>query len=121
MLYLPAYMESQLLLLPLPSQTLAKVVLMPNRSVISLASAFLTLEAAHASHEWSNAQSQTFLGTIKKWGNSFWLANTSEKVAARLDNPSMANHFVDQKVKVIGTIDVSSNRIAVEAITPCAR
>jgi hypothetical protein len=96
---------------------------MPNRSVIPLASAFLTLEAAHtASHQWSkNTQSQTFLGTIKKWGDSFWLANTSEKVAARLDDPSMANHFVNQRVKVIGTIDVSSNRIAVEAITPCAR
>jgi len=96
---------------------------MPNRSVISLASAFLTLEAAdNASHRWSNnTQSQTFLGTIKKWGDSFWLANTSEKVAARLDDQSMANHFVNQKVKVIGTIDVSSNRIAVETITPCAR
>jgi hypothetical protein len=96
---------------------------MPNRSVISLASAFLTLEAAdNASHQWSNnTQSHTFLGTIKKWGDSFWLANTSEKVAARLDDQSMANHFVNQKVKVIGTIDVSSNRIAVETITPCAR
>jgi len=96
---------------------------MPNRSVISLASAFLTLEAAHTpSRPWSNnTQSQTFLGTIKKWGNSFWLANTSEKVAARLDDQSTANQFVNQRVKVIGTIDVSSNRIAVEAITPCGR
>ncbi len=95
---------------------------MQNRFVIPLASLFLTLEAAHTpSHPWShNTQNQTFLGTIKKWGDSFWLANTSEKVAARLDNPSMANHFVNQRVKVIGTIDVSSNRIAVEAITPCA-
>jgi len=58
--------------------------------------------AAHtASHPWSNnTQSQTFLGTIKKWGDSFWLANTSEKVAVRLDDPSTANHFVNQRVKV---------------------
>jgi len=96
---------------------------MPNRLAISVASAFLTLEAAHTPGDpWShNTQNQAFLGTIKKWGDSFWLANTSEKVAARLDNPTMANNFVNQRVKVIGTIDVSSNRIAVEAITPCAR
>ena len=115
-------MESQLLLLQLnPSQSLAKVVLMQNRLVIPLASAFLTLEAAHTlSNPWShNTQNQRFLGTIKKWGDSFWLANTSEKVAARLDNPSLANRFVNQRVTVVGTIDVSSNRIAVEAITPC--
>jgi hypothetical protein len=104
-----------------PNQSLAKVVLMQNRLVIPLASAFLTLAAAHnPSHPSShNTQPQTFLGTIKKWGDSFWLANTSEKVAARLDNPSMASHFVNQRVKVIGTIDLSSNRIAVEAIAPC--
>jgi hypothetical protein len=96
---------------------------MPNRSVISLASAFLTLEAADSPGDpWSHStENQTFLGTIKKWGDTFWLANTSERVAARLDNPSMANHFVNQRVKVTGTIDVSSNRITVEAITPCAR
>ena len=95
---------------------------MQNRLVIPLARAFLTLAAAHSpSHPWShNTQNRTFLGTIKKWGDSFWLANASEKVAARLDNPSLASPFVNQRVKVIGTIDVPSNRIAVEAITPCA-
>lgn len=91
---------------------------MQNRIVIPLADAFLTLDAAdNPPDPWShNPQNHTFLGRIKKWGDLFWLANTSEKVAARLDNPSMASHFVNQKVKVIGTIDLSSNCIAVEAI-----
>jgi hypothetical protein len=95
---------------------------MQNRFVIPLASAFLTLAAAHnPPNPWSqNTQNHTFLGTIKKWGDCFWLANASEKVAARLDNPSMASHFLNQRVKVIGTIDLSRNRIAVEAIAPCA-
>jgi hypothetical protein len=95
---------------------------MQNRLVIPLASAFLTLVAAHnPPHPWShNTRTQTFLGTIKKWGDSFWLANNSEKVAARLDNPSLASHFVNQRVKVIGTIDLSMNRIAVDAIAPCS-
>jgi Protein of unknown function (DUF5818) len=116
-------MASQLPLLPLsPAQLRIKVVLMQKRLVIPLASAFLTLVAAHnPPYPWShNTQNHTFLGRIKKWGDSFWLANTSEKVAARLDNPSMASHFVNQRVKVVGTIDLSSNRIAVEAIEPCA-
>jgi hypothetical protein len=72
-------------------------------------------------HPWShNTQNHAFLGTIKKWGDSFWLVNTSEKVAAQVDNPSLASHFVNQRVKVIGTIDLSRNRIAVEAIAACA-
>jgi hypothetical protein len=95
---------------------------MQNRFVIPLATAFLTLAAAHnPPHPWShNTQNHTFLGTIKKWGDSFWLVNTSEKVAAHVDNPSLASHFVNQRVKVIGTIDLSRNRIAVEAIAACA-
>lgn len=93
---------------------------MQNRFVIPLASAFLTLAAAHnPPNPWSQNTQNMFLGTIKKWGGSFWLAHTSEKVAAQLDNPSLASHFVNQRVKVIGTIDLSRNRIAVEAIVPC--
>jgi hypothetical protein len=72
-----------------------------------------------SSSESHNTRTQTFLGTIKKWGDSFWLANNSEKVTARLDNPSLASHFVNQRVKVIGAIDLSMNRIAVDAIAPC--
>lgn len=93
---------------------------MQSPIAIPLATAFLTLAAAD-NPPWShNTQNHMFLGTIKKWGDSFWLANTSEKVAARLDNPSLASHFVNQRVKVVGTIDLSRNRIAVEAIAACA-
>jgi hypothetical protein len=93
---------------------------MQNRLVIPLASAFLTLASAHnPPHPW-NDHAHTFLGTIKKWGDSFWLANTSEKVAARLDNPLMAREFVNQRVKVTGTINLLSNRITMEAIAPCS-
>jgi hypothetical protein len=93
---------------------------MQDRLVIPLASAFLTLADAHnPPHPWSHgARAQTFLGTIKKWGDSFWLANTSEKVAARLDNDYLVGTFVNQRVKIQGTIDLSSNRITVEAIAP---
>jgi hypothetical protein len=93
---------------------------MQNRLVIPLASAFLTLASAHnPPHPWSQeSQTQTFLGTVKKWGNSFWLANGTEKVAAKLDNSHLAGAFLNRRVKVKGTIDLSSNRIAVEAIAP---
>jgi hypothetical protein len=81
--------------------------------------AFLTLAAAYnPPNPWSQNTQNMFLRTIKKWGDSFWLAHTSEKVAAQLDNPALASHFVNQRVKVIGTIDLSRNRIAVEAIVP---
>jgi hypothetical protein len=91
-----------------------------NRLVIPLASAFLTLASTHnPPHPWAHeTHTQTFLGTIKKWGGSFWLANTTEKVAARLDNSHLASAFLNQRVKVKGTIDLSSNRISVEAIAP---
>jgi hypothetical protein len=94
---------------------------MQNRLVVPLASAFLTLASAHnPPHPWGHdTHTQTFLGTVKKWGNSFWLANTSEKVAARLDS-NLASAFVNQRVKVKGIIDLSSNRISVEAIAPLA-
>jgi len=95
---------------------------MHNRLVIPLAAAFLTLADAHnPPHPWANeAHTQTFLGTIKQWGGTFWLANTSEKVAAQLDNPNLAVPFVNQRVKLTGTIDLSSNRITVDAIAPLA-
>lgn len=96
--------------------------MMQNRLVIPLASAFLTLAATHnPRHPWADAtHPQTFLGTVKKWGGSFWLANTTEKVAARLDKSHLASAFLNQRVRVKGTIDLSSNRISIEAIAPAS-
>jgi hypothetical protein len=96
-----------------------------NRFLIPLASAFLTLDSADnpdfaPSDSGHNTRTTTFLGTIKKWGDSFWLANTSKKVAARLGNSLLPAHFVNQKVKITGTIDLATNVITVLAIAPCA-
>jgi hypothetical protein len=91
-----------------------------NRLVVPLASAFLTLAGAHNNpHPWSDAAHiQTFLGTIKHWGDSYWLANTSEKVAARLDNPSLARNFLNKRVKITGSIDLHTNCITMGSVAP---
>jgi hypothetical protein len=91
-----------------------------KRLVVPLASAFLTLAHAHNNpHPWSDAaHTQTFLGTIKHWGNSYWLANTSEKVAARLDKSDLARHFLNKRVKITGTIDLHTNCIAMGSVAP---
>ena len=64
----------------------------------------------------TQAQAETFFGTILRDGDNFVLSDSATKSKYRLDNPRMASRYEGITVKVTGTIDTHSNLIHVEAI-----
>jgi hypothetical protein len=65
-------------------------------------------------------KAKTFTGTIIRKGDTFVLSDAASKVSYMLDDAQKASEFEGKKVKVIGTVDVSSNTIHVESIVEVA-
>jgi len=94
--------------------------------VLSMAGALLILTAVpkreHArqqptsTQEQTNQETKTFSGTILKKGDKFVLSDSVNKISYVLDDAKTASPFVGKKVKVTGTVDISSNTIHVEKI-----
>src|ERR1700716_3381654 len=66
----------------------------------------------------TEAQGETFFGTILRSGANFVLSDSATKSRYALDNPQMASRYEGIAVKVTGSIDVATNLIHVEAIEP---
>jgi hypothetical protein len=98
-----------------------------QRNFLSLV-AFVTLSclmaapiqsAVFATSEFkTEAQGETFFGTILRSGANFVLSDSATKSRYALDNPQMASRYEGIAVKVTGSIDVASNSIHVETIQP---
>lgn len=61
---------------------------------------------------------QTFTGKIAQVDGHFVLQDSSSNTNYKLDNEDKAKQYDGQKVKVIGTLDSSSNTIHVSDIEP---
>jgi hypothetical protein len=66
----------------------------------------------------TQAETETFFGTILKNGDHFVLSDPATKSKYTLDNSKMASRYQGTTVKVTGSLDASSNLIHVEAIQP---
>ena len=65
-------------------------------------------------------ESKTFSGTILKNGDTYVLSDAGTKTSYVLDDAQKASPYEGKKVKVTGTVDVSSNTIHVETIQEVA-
>ena len=61
-------------------------------------------------------ETETFMGTILKMGDNFVLSDSATKTRYTLDNAKKASPYEGMTVKVIGSLDMSSNLIHVETI-----
>ena len=68
----------------------------------------------------SATESKTFSGTILKNGDTYVLSDAGTKTSYVLDDAQKASPYEGKKVKVTGTVDVSSNTIHVETIQEVA-
>jgi|SRR5580765_4945606 len=68
----------------------------------------------------STTESKTFSGTILKNGDTYVLSDAGTKTSYVLDDAQKASPYEGKKVKVTGTVDVSSNTIHVETIQEVA-
>lgn len=59
---------------------------------------------------------QTFTGTVAKSGDLYILRDDSTNTSFRLDDQESARKYDGKRVKVIGTLDLSTRTIHVEAI-----
>ena len=66
----------------------------------------------------TQAEAETFFGTILRNGPNFVLSDSATKSKYRLDNAQMASRYEGITVKVTGTINTASNVIHVESIQP---
>jgi uncharacterized protein DUF5818 len=57
-----------------------------------------------------------FTGTIHKTGDQFVFTDDRSKSSYQLDDQKTASKFVDQKVKIVGTLDASNFIIRVQSI-----
>lgn len=57
-----------------------------------------------------------FTGTIQKTGDQFVFTDDRSKSSYQLDDQKTASKFVDQKVKIVGTLDASNFIIRVQSI-----
>ena len=65
----------------------------------------------------SQAQSaKEYTGTIVDEGNSLRLKDTAKNANYKLDDEKMAKAYVGKQVRVMGTLDKSSNTIQVKSI-----
>jgi len=61
-------------------------------------------------------EAKAFTGTIVKQGNKLVLRDTSSNVSYKLDDESKVRDYVGKQVKILGTLDASTNVIQVESI-----
>src|SRR5437868_10194598 len=62
------------------------------------------------------SDSETFMGTVLKNGDSFVLSDSATKTRYTLDNAKKASLYEGTTVKVTGSLDISTNLIHVETI-----
>ena len=61
----------------------------------------------------STSQGQAFTGTIVKGSDGFMLQDDTNKTSYKLDDAKMAKKFNGKNVRVMGTLDSTSNTIHV--------
>jgi len=66
----------------------------------------------------SQQSTQSFEGKIMKSGDKLVLQDASKQTAYQLDDQDKAKQFEGQKVKVVATMDSSTNTLHVVEITP---
>ena len=69
-----------------------------------------------SSQSQAQPEAKTFTGTVLKSGEDFVLNDSAAKTRYILDNRDKARPYEGKRVKVTGTVDVTSNLIHVEAI-----
>lgn len=65
----------------------------------------------------SQASARAFEGTIQKTGDEFVLRENASKIAYQLDDQAAARKFAGKDVRVMATVDPSTNRLHVIDIT----
>jgi len=66
----------------------------------------------------SQQSTQNFEGKIKKSGDKLVLQDASTQTAYQLDDQDKAKQYEGQKVKVVATMDPSTNTLHIVNITP---
>ncbi|HZE25756.1 MAG TPA: DUF5818 domain-containing protein [Terriglobales bacterium] len=61
-------------------------------------------------------EAKSFTGTIVKQGNKLMLRDPSSNVSYKVDDESKVKDYVGKQVKIVGTLDASTNVILVESI-----
>jgi hypothetical protein len=99
-------------------------------TVLSVAAAILVLNSAPqfvragtpplAMQDRANPESKTFSGTVIKSGDKFVLSDSANKLSYLLDDAKKASPYEGKKVKVTGTVDITSNIIHIETIQEVA-
>jgi outer membrane biosynthesis protein TonB len=74
-------------------------------------------ESSQAQIQTPEPAAQTFTGTISKEGDSYVL-KVSDTSSYKLDDQDKAKQYEGQRVRVIGSLDTSSNLIHVQKIEP---
>jgi len=64
----------------------------------------------------TSGQIEAFTGKITKKNNQFMLEDKDKSANYKLDDASKADHYDGKNVKVMGTLDPSTNMIHVQAI-----
>lgn len=67
-----------------------------------------------------SAKAKTFMGKIVEADGKLVLQDTASNTTYQLDDQEKAKKFVDQQVKVTGTLDAASGTIRVSAIEKAA-
>jgi len=66
----------------------------------------------------TQSQTQNFEGKITKSGDKLVLQDASTQAAYQLDDQDKAKQYEGQKVKVVATMDASTNTLHIVNITP---
>jgi hypothetical protein len=66
----------------------------------------------------TQSQAQNFEGKITKSGDKLVLQDASSQTAYQLDDQDKAKQYVGQNVKVVASVDTSSNTLHIMNITP---
>lgn len=61
-------------------------------------------------------ETETFFGTVLKYGPAFVLSDSGTKTQYRLDDSQKASRYEGMTVRVTGTLDTTKNLIHVETI-----
>lgn len=76
----------------------------------------LAIPAQKSTAQEPREKAKTFTGTVMKRGDNFVLDDAVNKIAYMLDDAKKASQFEGKKVKITGTVDVTSNMLHVETI-----
>jgi hypothetical protein len=95
-----------------------------NRKKLFLSSIFLcavliapmAITANAGPQRYEQANAQTYMGKIDKKEDQYILLNKEKKSSYKLDDATKAEKFNGDDVKVVGTLDASTNMIHVQTI-----